>query len=137
MPIVKIAAFWELAWNTPIKEIDLWQYPIRDFGIETFYMVPISGIESRRVIERSSLEEIIEENSELDIVYVTEGGKTNLVEFVHPENVLYIFGKTNYSPFNTMGTGKSVRIDTVKNKGMLWGHQAASIVLYDRMLKWP
>ena len=53
--IVKVASYWELDWNTPIKEIDLWRYPLQDFGVETFYMTPITGIESKFVEERPSM----------------------------------------------------------------------------------
>jgi hypothetical protein len=49
--MVVVAGMWELGWNTPIKEIDLWRYPLKDFGVDRFYMTPISGIESKKVIE--------------------------------------------------------------------------------------
>ena len=135
--MVIVAGLWELIWNTPIKEIDLWQYPLRDFNVNKHYMVPISGIASQKIIERKSLEDVINENKEFMVIFVTEGGEHDLENFIHPENGLYIFGKTNYSPFNTMkiGNSTSLKIKTAQNKGMLWGHQAASIVLYDRMIK--
>jgi len=135
--MIVIAGMWELGWNTPIKEIDLWQYPLRDFGIDDFYMVPISGIKSKKVKEKPTLKSVIEENKNLKIIFVTEGGEYSLQEFKHPENALYIFGKTNYSPFNNMKIKDSIslKIETKLNGGMLWGHQAASIVLYDRMVK--
>lgn len=135
--MVVVAGMWELGWNTPIKEIDLWRYPLKDFGVDRFYMTPISGIESKKVIELPSLEDILNKNKELLPIYVTEDGEYSLKEFKHPKNVLYIFGKTNYSPFNTMKTedSMSLRIETKLNRGMLWGHQAAGIILYDRTVK--
>lgn len=54
-PIVKVAGIWELGWNTPIKEIELWEYPLRDFGVDAFYMTPITGIQSQFVQEASRL----------------------------------------------------------------------------------
>ena len=50
--IVRIAGFWELGWNTPIKEIELWEYPLKDFNVDKFYMTPITGIDSPYVIEK-------------------------------------------------------------------------------------
>lgn len=137
-PSVRVAGFWELGWNTPIKEIELWEYPLRDFGVETLYMTPITGIQSSFVQERASLEEILEENKDLKIVFCDERAEASLVDFKHPKDALYVFGKANFSPLlGLMRKGDlAVKIDTVENKGMLWPHQAASIILYDRFLKW-
>ncbi len=135
--MVKVVSFWELGWNTPIKEIDLWRYPLQDFGIDQFYMVPVSGIQSKKVSERISLIEVLSENKSLTPVFVTEAGENILTDFVHPEDAIYITGRTNYSPFNNIKVenGVSVRVPTIMDKGILWGHQAMSIVLYDRMVK--
>lgn len=138
MSIVKIAGFWELGWNTPIKEIELWEFLLREFGVETFYMTPITGIRSSFVQERASLEEILEENKDFKIVFCDERAEISLVDFKHPSKALYVFGKANFSPLLVYKKEKdlAVKIDTVENKGLLWPHQAASIILYDRFLKW-
>ena len=135
--MVIVAAFWELNWNTPIKEVDLWQYPLRDFSVDKIYMVPVSGISNKKIIEKPTIEEVIKEHKNLQVIFITENGEHDLRDFVHPENALYIVGKTNYSPFNTLkiGNSTSVRVPTSINKGLLWGHQATSIVLYDRLVK--
>ena len=137
MGIVKVAGFWDLGWNTPIKEIELWEFPLRDFGVDEHYMLPISGIQ-HKVSERKSLDEILKDNPELTVVFCDEKGETNLSDFSHPDNVLYIFGKANYSPFLQQKRDQdlSINIETKNNEGMLWGHQAAAIILYDRMIKW-
>jgi tRNA(Leu) C34 or U34 (ribose-2'-O)-methylase TrmL len=134
---IKIAAFWELGWNTPIKEADLWMYPLRDFEVDQHYMVPVSGIYNTRISERDSIEKVLEENQDLTVVFCDENGDQKLTDFKHPENTLYIFGKTNYSPFLSLKREQdfSLRVETIKNRGLLWGHQAASIILYDRMVK--
>lgn len=137
---VKIALLWELGWNTPIKESELWIYPMREFGVEQIYASPISGIHVSQsyIQERQTLEEIIEENKDFTVVWCHEKGEDSLKSFQHPENALYIFGKTNYSPFLNMKEDghKSLCIETPLNSGLLWGHQAAAIILYDRNSKW-
>jgi len=137
--MVKVAGCWELGWNTPIKEIDLWEYPLREFSVDELIMAPITGIQAKVTEVGSIIEAVDKAISEgLTIVYCHEQAETDLEDFVHPENVMYVFGKANYSPFNNLhkiGEGKSVKIITPQNKGMLWPHQAASIILYDRFIK--
>lgn len=136
---VKIVGLWELGWNTPIKEIDLWEFPLRDFGVDAFYMCPVSGIEHSMVEERHSLEDLLKEAREdgITVVFVDEKGTTPLKNFRHPENVLYVFGKSGLNPLTAYGQKEdlSVVIETKANGGMLWPHQAAAIVLYDKMKK--
>lgn len=133
-----IAGLWELGWNTPISEIELWHLMLRDFGVDEFFMTPISGIKSNHVTEKASLEEIIEANKDKTIVFVDERAETELSDFEHPKNALYVFGKANFSPLLGMKKDNhlSVRIDTNQDKGLLWPHQAASIILYDRRKTW-
>jgi len=135
--MVVVASMWELGWNTPIKELDLWKFPMRDLGVDKLYMSPVTNIHSKKVIERDSIQDVIDEHPNLQVVWVTETGDTSLETFEHPENCLYITGRTNYSPFlNYSREGDiTLRVPTVINKGLLWGHQAMSIVLYDRFIK--
>lgn len=135
--IIKTVGFWELGWNTPIKEVDLWEYPLRELGISQMYMSPISGIDNKYVKEMASLQEIFDENINLVRVYVDEHATVNLSDFIHPENALYVFGKNSFSPFISYGRPQdlSIKIPTVLNQGMFWSHQAASIILYDRFIK--
>lgn len=136
---VAVVGIWEIGWNTPIKELDLWEYPVRDFGVHRYYMTPVSGIVGP-VIERARLEDVLEEEKDLARVYVDERGKEPLTTFLHPEDAIYIFGKASHSPLRSTApraTDLSVRIPTVQDAGLLWPHQAMCLVLYDRMLKWP
>jgi len=87
---VKIASFWELAWNTPILEVDLYQYPLEDFGVDEIYMHPISGIDNKRIKERNNLDEILAENYDMTVVFVTDRAETKLVNFEHPVQRLFI-----------------------------------------------
>lgn len=134
-----VAGYWELGWNTPIKEFDLWTHPLRDFGVEEFYMAPVSGIGvGAKVYEVPDLGELIpEQRLSKSIVFVDEGGATQLPEFDHPKDALYVFGRTGLSPLAAFGQedDQSVVIPTRQDKGLLWAHQAAVIVLYDRLVK--
>lgn len=137
--IVKVAGHWDLGWNTPIKEIDLWEYPLRDFEVDTFYMCPISGIQNNKVEERKDIQDVLDENPKLTAIFCDENAKTSLKDFKHPTKALYIFGRANFSPFLSLKRkkDKALKIETVSpDGGLLWGHQAAAIVLYDRMMKW-
>lgn len=134
--MIKVVGTWEFGWNTPIKEFDLWAFPLRDLGVDEYIMYPKSGIQAK-VTEFNDLDEVIEVNSGLTPVYIDEHGETPLTEFEHPKNALYICGKASYSPYMSKKKNGviSVKIETVQNKALLWGHQAACLVLYDRMIK--
>jgi hypothetical protein len=131
--MIVVAGIWEGGWNTPIKEFDLWHYPLKDFGVDEFAMSPISGIFSNKIKEFKNIHELIQHYG-LPVIVCDENGESTLQEFVHPEDALYLFNRT--SGGSILGVGDySVRIETKENKGLLWGHQAASIILYDRFLK--
>lgn len=135
--MIAVAGLWELGWNTPIKEFDLWIHPLRDFGCEEFFMSPVSGI-AADVIEVPDLGELIkEQRASKSIVFVDEAGTTQLPEFEHPDDALYVFGRTSLSPLTAYGQDddQSVMIPTQYDKGLLWAHQAATIVLHDRLVK--
>ena len=134
--MIKVAGTWELGWNTPLFEYDLWNFPLRDFGVHEWYMAPVSGINKKKVTEVVDIQAAIDLNPNLTPVYVDEKGAESLKEFVHPEDVLYIFGKASYSPWVSHGMrGRSIQIATVEDKALLWPHQCACLVLYDRMVK--
>jgi tRNA(Leu) C34 or U34 (ribose-2'-O)-methylase TrmL len=132
-----IIGCWELGWNTPIKEFDLWTFPLRDLGCDEFHMVPVTGIDAE-VIEHPDLGEFLaSQRQERLIVFVDEAGETPLPEFIHPDDVLYVFGRTSLSPYTAYSQpgDESIVIPTIEDSGLLWGHQAAALVLYDRMVK--
>lgn len=125
-----------MGWSAPITEHSHWSYPLRDFEVDEFIMCPVSGI-SEDVKEYAELSLAIADNPGLKVVFVDERGTETLTNFVHPENAIYIFGKASQSPLATYYKegDLSIRIETPANLGLLWPHQAAVIVLYDRMLK--
>lgn len=139
---VKIASFWELSWNAPIKEMQLWEFPMKEFQVDSLHMLPFTGLERSNsyLTEYENFADLIAANSDSTVVFVDEGATEGLSTFVHPENVLYVFGRTGFSPLTVYENfdGEehfSVSIETPQNTGLLWSHQAATMVLYDRMLK--
>lgn len=137
---VKIAGFWERGWDTPWQEFNWWIHPIKEFGVTEFSMSPVTGIEKSTVSEYSDLATVIDaaDADSRVCVYLDEAATTELADFVHPENALYIVGRTGYSPYVTNfreGTDQAVKIPTVNNNGGFWGHQAVTMILYDRFLK--
>lgn len=135
--MVIVVGYWELNWNTPIKEVDLWVFPMRDFGVDKIYMMPVSGINNDKIEEVPNISAIFDKYPDFVRVFVDEEGDEELTNFEHPENVIYIFGRVGFSPEKyKRDIDKSLYIETINNKGLLWGHQAATIVLYDRVKKW-
>tara|TARA_R110000772_G_scaffold1453_3_gene4916 strand:+ start:5924 stop:6349 length:426 start_codon:yes stop_codon:yes gene_type:complete len=137
---VKIVGHWELSWRTPIEEFDSWIHPLREFGHESFYMCPVSGIgiAKQRVLERASIDDVFEENPDLTRVFIDEGATDSLVNFIHPTDAIYVIGKTSYSPYITHfreGIDQCVKIPTVTNGGGFWGDHAITMILYDRFSK--
>ena len=134
--MVVVAGMWEMGWNTPMMEVDLWKYPMRDFQVDEFAMTPVSGIQNKSVKEFASIDDIIK-HYHLPLIVVDERGTTNLADFEHPKSALYLFGKAGFSPLsNYFKIAESLKIETPRKKGgLLWAHQAASVVLYDRYKK--
>lgn len=134
--MIKVAGVWELGWNAPLSEFDLWNFPLRAFEVEEWYMMPVSGILKPRVTEVYHIQEAITVNPGLIPVYLDEDGAESLRDFVHPEDALYILGKAGFSPWRANDKkGLSVKIETPQGGGLLWPHQCIAIVLYDRVMK--
>jgi len=133
--MVVVAGVWEEGWNTPLKEFDMWYYPLTVFGVDEFAMTPVSGIRlNKKVQEFHSVDEIILHYG-LPVIICDEGGKTPLKTFKHPKDVLYLFNRVSGGTHIGKETETSLRIETKLPQGLIWGHQAASIILYDRFIK--
>lgn len=145
--MVAVLGHWEIGYMTPIMEANYWNLVLRDFEITEWYMTPISGIhhnEKQRVnlYERQTYNEVLNEVSGLTRVFVEPRTKVNpnsldLVDFKHPENVIYVFGSAHLNPVvgNFREGDISLTIPTVQNKGVFWSNQCLSIILYDRFIK--
>lgn len=138
--MIKFAGVWDIGWNTPIKEIDMWKFQLMDYGYDNLIMTPVSGISNDFVTEYSSLEPVLSEYRALNyqIIFVDEQGENNLEDFTHPvDNAIYIFGKAGFSPYisyNQPGD-MSLKIVTKNNQGLLWPHQALTLICADRLSK--
>lgn len=135
--IVHVAGLWELGWNTPIKELDLWEHPLRDFGVDEFHMSPVTGIRSRVVQEHHNLGELIEDLRVQGLVpiFFDELAETPLQEFEHPENAVYVFGKASVSAMAAYAKPGDLTVRIEYSEGRLWPHQAMVLALYDRKRK--
>jgi hypothetical protein len=137
--VMKVAGVWEVGWSVPTLEYDQWSFMMQDFGVDEMIMCPVTGIDrgtDSKLVEYADMDAILAANT-LPVVWVDETAETDLATFTHPTDVLYIFGKANFSPFLThfREGDLSVSIKTLANEGLLWPHQAAAILLYDRMQK--
>jgi len=137
---VKVVGHWELGWRSPINEFDVWIHPLKEFGLDEFYMVPVSGISKSRCLEKTNLQEVFAETDQQNFerVFVDENATVELPDFNHPTNALYVIGRTGFSPYMTEfreGIDHAVKIPSMVNNGGFWGEQAAIMILYDRFLK--
>jgi hypothetical protein len=137
--MIIVAGLWELGWNTPIKEIELWEYPLRDYGVDGFIMSPVSGIRNDFVTEVPDLAAKLDDLRATghQIVFVDERGEEELTDFEHPENAVYVFGIASLSTMAAYKKdGDRTLVIKTKNKlATLWPHQCAVLVLHDRMNK--
>lgn len=131
--MIVVGAIWEQGWFDFETEFNLWNFPLLDLGVDEFAMTPISGIKNNKVKEFNNVKDLVEYYN-LPIIIGTEYGESTLQDFKHPENALYLFNRTSGGEL-PIKADYTLKIETVLNKGMLWGHQAASIILYDRFLK--
>jgi hypothetical protein len=127
--MIKIAGIWEIGINTPLIEHDQWDYPLCEYDVDEWIMTPVSGIDGK-CVEYHTIQDAIDDNPDLTVVYVDEKGSEELHNFKHPNDALYIFGRSSQSHMDPKGI--TLRIDTLNNGGRLWAHQAACLVLDHR-----
>jgi hypothetical protein len=130
--VIEIAGIWEIGRNVPLMEADLWKCALRSYGLKRLNMTPITGIHAPWISEFASVAEILAAYPDHQPVFVDETAALELEDFAHPQNALYIFGRSNYSPFINMAKGHpSFRIECPA-LGMLWPHQCLPMILRDR-----
>jgi tRNA(Leu) C34 or U34 (ribose-2'-O)-methylase TrmL len=134
---VALLGFWDIGYSAPLTEADQWRFMAMDFDVDSWHMIPVSGID-RDVVEWPTIEAFIDaDDGSATFVYVDEHGDSDLESFDHPEHAVYIFGQANYAPMagHRREQDLSLRIDTPRASGLLWPHQAAAIILHDRYRK--
>ena len=132
--MVVVASIWEQGWFDFKTELNLWHFPMKDLGVDEIARTPISGLNSNKVQEFHSVEELVHHYG-LPVIICSGKGETTLEEFEHPKDALYLFNRTS-GGLLPVKADYTLRIETKLNKVLLWGHQAASIILYDRFKKW-
>jgi hypothetical protein len=147
--MVKVVGYWDRWFQHKENEYDVcWRFMLRHFGVDQIIMLPNLGVREKlpldytdtELVEMASVEEAILANPDLVPIIVDERGTTTLREFTHPENVLYIFGRTGFNPLDVLQPwdGQAVNIEgnsPYVGDALLHPHQACSIMLYDRMMK--
>jgi tRNA(Leu) C34 or U34 (ribose-2'-O)-methylase TrmL len=136
---VSVFGFWEAGYSYPLLEAEHWRYPLREFGVPKWFMSPVSGINVPELTEvQDDLAALQEEALTKRIVFVDEGGTQSLLTYEHPENACYVFGRSSFSPLRSYADvleHDSVVIPAGAGLGLLWAHQAAVMVLFDREVK--
>lgn len=137
---IGVLGTWERGYIAPINEADLWKFPLRDFRVDLWMMVPVSGIAEADLREFPDMKSALDRYREkFSIVFLDENAGDELADFRHPKNALYVFGRVGYNPAGALARpgDYDVRIGTGASAGLLWPHQAAAIVLYHRRTQWP
>jgi hypothetical protein len=136
---VSVIGAWESGYSYPLIEAEHWRYPLREFGVTDWVMTPVSGIAVPEVREvPDMLVELQEQAVSRRIVFVDEQGVTNMRDYTHPDAACYVFGRSGFSPMRAYGDvleHDSIVIPAGAGLGLLWAHQAAIMVLYDREVK--
>ena len=51
--MIKVVGCWELGWNTPILEYDLYHFITKEYQIDELIMTPVSGI-NKKITEEAN-----------------------------------------------------------------------------------
>lgn len=136
---VSVLGAWESGYSYPLIEAEHWRYPLREFGVTEWVMSPVSGISVPEVREVHDLwDEVQAQAPTRRIVFIDELGTTSLRDYTHPDAACYVFGRSGFSPLRAYGEmveHDSVVIPAGAGLGLLWAHQAAVMVLFDREVK--
>jgi len=133
--MIVLAGYWDLGYSSPLREAERWSFMLKDFGVTQWHMIPISGIKHSPLVELAEIQEVFDAYPNYPAVFMDEKASNLLTTFIHPTNAIYIFGKSGYSPLAHKRTQDfTLKINTPASVGGLWGDQAASLVLYDRLV---
>ncbi len=146
--MVFVLGAWDLSYHAPITEQYYWSFPLRDFGVAEWHMSPVSGIRNReyrqvKLTEWPDYDSFFEAHPDLPRVFLEPRTKhqnpdtTWLHDFTHPEECVYVCGSAHYNPTlrHCREEDTVVTVKTAIDNGVMWGHQAACVALYDRLQK--
>jgi len=144
---VRVLGHWELGYHAPITEQHHWVLALRDFGVNSLDMVPISGVAPCEgqvpLYEWARYDDFFDSFPDLTRVFIEPRTErfnpitTWLHEFNHPDDCVYVFGSAHYNPtLNYCRESDTVvSVKTIQDSGVPWANQILAIVLYDRMVK--
>lgn len=115
----RILAYKEHTWMDDITDRAMWRHLCRAYDVEVTLL---------------SSKELIQPIANEVVVILDEQGKICLEEFVHPEECVYVFGRTLQNKLIEIPHDHSVVIN-YPGTNCLFGVSAASIVLADRLRK--
>ena len=145
---VEVLGNWDIGYHAPITEQFYWAFPLRDFNVDIWNMMPVSGIRNKEanqieMREWERYEDYFEANPDKTRVFLEPRTKhhnpdtTWLHDFDHPEDCVYILGSAHYNPtvHHCREQDHVVTVKTPCDKGLMWADQVICITLYDRMVK--
>lgn len=115
----RVLAYKEPSWMDENTDFRHWANITRAFGVELILLNPS--------------DEMIFEDDDI-VVIVDEQGAVDIDDFNHPENCVYVFGRTHMNKLIENPHDFSVRID-YEGHNCLFGSQACAIILKDRSRK--
>lgn len=119
---MKFVAYKEDTWLDEITDRAMWTQLLRAFGYEKTDLLMVNDWDASYA-------------GGLPTVVFEQAAKTSLVDFVHPAECCYVFGKTNLNDLVTLVSPlHQVVIPTPKDIS-LFGYEACAIALWDRHLK--
>jgi hypothetical protein len=146
--MIKIVGYWDIWYQHKESEYDIsWRFMLKHFGVDEVILIPNYNTTSKiswdssevPLVELDSVTEALQLNPNLTPIMVDERGTTSLKSFIHPENVMYIFGRTGFNPMDELQwSDESIFIESTPSQlgnALLHPNQACSIVLYDRLTK--
>ena len=143
----EVLGHWDIGYHAPITEQFYWVFPLRDFGVKQWNMIPVSGITCNepdtQLTEWQSYEEYFEANPDKIRVFLEPRTRHHnpdtvwLHDFTHPADCVYIMGSAHFNPTLKYCRPQDVvvTVKTPNDKGLMWGDQVICIALYDRMMK--
>lgn len=137
---IKFCGVWEVGYIAPLNEVDMWRFPLMDYGIEQLIMTPVSGIKGFDILKEVDDLEVELNNHRADgwtVVFLDENGESALEEFNYPDKVIYVFGRAGYSPYiaHKKENDYSISVKTPNQLGTLWPHQVTVLLLHDMWKK--
>ena len=131
---VRLIALWD-GWATPANEAELWHFMARDYNLVDVVLIPNYGEAYQDIRQADSIQvEIDKARSDgFTVIGLDENETAELSDYTHPVNAAYVFGRGSRNP--DIDVDVVIRIATPLTGGLLWGHQAAAIALYDRERK--